>query len=207
MITMSSDDDYASDSNEEESDDSKELETIAQIAACEKSVSKKRSKKVQQHSKNTKRVASKSNSSTTSSAVVRSLSVSYSADELLLVAKAFMKVSCDAKHSTDKKAEKFWEEVSLIFEELVATANKINESNPEYSPIESGRSVETIRIAGSANYSLQCRNLPASSIVAHLHLVKSVTMLSWISIMQGYAMSIMLIQRVMQKICRRLLTS
>jgi hypothetical protein len=112
---MSSDDDYTSGSNEEESDDSKEFESLAQIATREKSVSKKRSKKVQQPSKSTKRVAGKSNSSTTSSAVVRSRSVSYSADELLLVAKAFMKVSCDAEHSTDKKAERFWEEVSLLF--------------------------------------------------------------------------------------------
>jgi hypothetical protein len=63
----------------------------------------------------------------------------------LLVSKAFLKVSCDAKHSTDKKAEKFWEEVSIVFEDLVATANKMNESNPEFSPIEPGRSVESIR--------------------------------------------------------------
>ena len=40
----SSDNDYASSSNEEESSDSEELETLAQIAAREKSVSKKRSK-------------------------------------------------------------------------------------------------------------------------------------------------------------------
>ena len=41
---LSSDDDYASYSNEEESDDSEELETLTQIAAHEKSVSKKQSK-------------------------------------------------------------------------------------------------------------------------------------------------------------------
>jgi len=145
-ITMSSsDDDYASYSNREESNDSEELETLTHIAACEKRGSKKRSKTAKLPSKSPKRQAAKNKSSATSSAVVRSRSVSYSSDELLLVSKAFMKVSCDAKHSTDKKAEKFWEEVSIVFEELVATANKMNESNPEFSPIEPGRSVESIR--------------------------------------------------------------
>jgi hypothetical protein len=58
--------------------------------------------------------------------------------------KVFTKVSCGAKHYTDRKAEKFWEEVSSAFKEYIATANKSNESNPEYSPIESGRSFESL---------------------------------------------------------------
>ena len=111
----SSHDDYASDGNKEESRNSEELETLAQIAAREKSVSKKRSKTAKLPSKSPKRQAAKNKSSATSSGNVRSRSVSYSSHELLLVSKAFMKVSCDAKHSTDKKAEKFWEEVSIIF--------------------------------------------------------------------------------------------
>ena len=44
-------------------------------------------------------------------------------DGLLLVARAFMKVLTNAKQSTDKKAEKFWEEVCVIFEEFVVSAN------------------------------------------------------------------------------------
>jgi hypothetical protein len=49
----------------------------------------------------------------------------------LLVARAFMNVSTDAKNSTDKKAEKFWDEVYATFEKYVASANKMNESNAE----------------------------------------------------------------------------
>ncbi len=74
----------------------------------------------------------------------RCRSSSYSEDELLLVAKAFMKVSTNAKHSTDKKADKFWYKVYTCFEELVATANKMNESHPEFFPIEPGCGVESI---------------------------------------------------------------
>ena len=37
-----------------------------------------------------------------------------------------MKISTDAKHSTDKKAEKFWDEVHTKYEEYVVTANKMN---------------------------------------------------------------------------------
>ena len=70
---------------------------------------------------------------------------SYSAEELLLVARAFMRVSTNAKHSTDKKAKKFWDEVYTCFEELVVTTNKVNESHPEFSPIDPGRGVESIR--------------------------------------------------------------
>jgi hypothetical protein len=77
-----------------------------------------------QVAKNNKQKSAKSNSSSASSVDVHACSVSYGADELLLVAKAFMKVPCDAKHSADRKAEKFWEEVSSAFEEYVSTANQ-----------------------------------------------------------------------------------
>ena len=56
-----------------------------------------------------------------------------------------MKISNDPKHSTDKKAEKFWDEVHSTFEQLVASANKLNEANAEFTPIELGRGVESIR--------------------------------------------------------------
>ena len=69
----------------------------------------------------------------------------FSSDELLLVARAFMKVSTDAKHSTDKKAEKFWDEVYATFEKYLESANKMNESNAEYTPIEPGHGAESIR--------------------------------------------------------------
>jgi hypothetical protein len=47
-----------------------------------------------------------------------------------------MKVSTNVKHSTDKKAEKFWDEVYTTLKELGATAKKMNESHPEFIPIE-----------------------------------------------------------------------
>ncbi len=47
-----------------------------------------------------------------------------------------MKVSSNAKLGTDKKMEKFWEDIHLHYNELVTTSNKINESNIEYSPVE-----------------------------------------------------------------------
>ena len=61
---------------------------------------------------------------------------SFSPEELLLVAKACMKVSSNAKLGTDKKMEKFWEDIHLHYNELVTTSNKINKSNIECSPVE-----------------------------------------------------------------------
>ena len=55
-----------------------------------------------------------------------------------------MKVSTNAKQSTDKKAEKFWEAVCVKFKEFVVSANKMNESNVDDTPIEHGQGVESI---------------------------------------------------------------
>ncbi len=44
----------------------------------------------------------------------RSGSFLFGSDELLLVARTFMKVSTNAKQSTDKKAETFWEDMCHI---------------------------------------------------------------------------------------------
>ena len=88
-----------------------------------------------------------------------SCSVAFGAEELLLVTQAFMKVSTNVKQSTDWKAETFWDEVYVTFAEFVATAIKLNESNPDFSPIEYGRETEPIRNAGSNLYNLLSRNL------------------------------------------------
>ena len=63
-------------------------------------------------------------------------STSFSPEELLLVAKAFIKVSLNVKLGTDKKMEKFWEDIHLHYNELVTTSNKINKTNIEYVPVE-----------------------------------------------------------------------
>ena len=44
----------------------------------------------------------------------------------------FMVVLCNAKQSTNKKVDKFWEEISQQFVNLVVTMNKLNERNLEY---------------------------------------------------------------------------
>jgi hypothetical protein len=49
------------------------------------------------------------------------------------------------KKSTDNKAKKFWEEISIHFEELVATTNKLNDANPEYEPIETNHGIESLQ--------------------------------------------------------------
>ena len=59
----------------------------------------------------------------------------FGSEELLLVSKALMKVLNNAKHSTDKKADKFWDEAYATFEEFVASANKMNETNTEFASI------------------------------------------------------------------------
>ena len=55
-----------------------------------------------------------------------------------------MRAYCDTKHATDQKAENFWDEVSIVFEELVATTNKMNESHPEFVAIETGHGTESL---------------------------------------------------------------
>jgi hypothetical protein len=61
--------------------------------------------------------------------VPQARSLAYDTDELLLLVKAFMTASCNVKQSTEKKADKFWEEISQQFEELIAMANKLKEKN------------------------------------------------------------------------------
>ncbi len=118
-------------------------ETLVEVEARKRAAeSKKRSSskagKSTQPPRNTRSQKKKINSN-------RCRSGSYSADELLHIAKAFMKVSTNAKHSTEKKAKKFWDKVYTCFEELVVMTNKMNESHPEFFPIEQGRGMELIR--------------------------------------------------------------
>jgi len=63
-------------------------------------------------------------------------SLSFTREELLLVSMTFMKVSNNAKHGTDKKADKFWDDIHLHYNKLVGTSNKINERSVEHIPME-----------------------------------------------------------------------
>jgi hypothetical protein len=80
--------------------------------------------------------------------------VSYDSDELLLIAKAFMKASYNGKHRTGKNAYNLWQEVNLHFEEFVATTNNLNESNPDIIPIEAIIGLNLYTNGGGDVYSL-----------------------------------------------------
>ncbi len=72
-----------------------------------------------------------------------------------------MKVSLNAKLGTDKKMEKFWEDIHLYYNELVTTNNKISESNIEYVPVEIP--IWSLNaIAGREDWYLLFRNLQGS---------------------------------------------
>ena len=143
-------DDSADGSDTSSKSDQETLREIeARKCAASRSASKKQSstkvtKAMNQTKSNKLKTKKKKNSSGESvSACCRP--AAFGSEELLLVSKAFMKVSNNAKHSTDKKAEKFWDEVCSTFEEFVASANKMNETNVYFCPIETGRDAESIR--------------------------------------------------------------
>jgi hypothetical protein len=97
----------------------------------------KRTKHPELASTKKKKLPKKKKASTKMDGNNKKHSTSFSPEELLLVEKAFfMKVSSNLKHGTDKKMEKFWEDIHLHNNELVTTSNKINESNTEYVPVE-----------------------------------------------------------------------
>ncbi|KAL7516092.1 hypothetical protein ACHAWX_001149 [Stephanocyclus meneghinianus] len=69
-------------------------------------------------------------------------SKSFDVDELLFLSKAYMKL----KHSTEKRADnKFWDHVAIAYRELVAAANERKKFNPEFNPIGSKRTAESLR--------------------------------------------------------------
>ena len=132
------------DGSDASSESDQKMHVKIQARKCSEAASKKRSgnKALKPVKPPRKKKAHKKTGDAVSA---RSRSVSFGVEELLLVARAYMKVSNNAKHSTHKKAEKFWDEVYVTFEESVATANKTNESNPDFSPIEPGWGTESIR--------------------------------------------------------------
>jgi hypothetical protein len=56
-----------------------------------------------------------------------------------------MKVSCNAKHGTDKKVDTFYDDIALHYDELVQESNSIHEENIDYFKIESSRTNESLR--------------------------------------------------------------
>ena len=144
-MSNADDSDFTPRAEESEDSSSSDQDTLVEVAEKKRAAgeaSKKRSA-AQKAAKPAKKT--RANKKAGKAAGARCRTTSFGSEELLLVAKAFMKVSMDAKHSTDKKAEKFWDEVYATFEKYVACSNKMNESNAEYTPIEPGRGVESIR--------------------------------------------------------------
>jgi hypothetical protein len=72
-------------------------------------------------------------------------STTFTLDELLMLSKAYIKVSCNATHGTDKKADKFWDEIALHYLELVGKSNSINEDNIDYSVIDMHRNAKSLQ--------------------------------------------------------------
>jgi hypothetical protein len=72
-------------------------------------------------------------------------STTFTPEELLLLLKLYMKVSCNAKHETDKKADKFWDDIALHYVELVDKSNSINEASVDYFAIDIHRNAESLR--------------------------------------------------------------
>jgi len=58
-------------------------------------------------------------------------------EELQLLSKAYMKVSCNAKHGTDEKDDNFLDNIALHYDELVHKSNSMHEDNIDYFAIDS----------------------------------------------------------------------
>ena len=56
-----------------------------------------------------------------------------------------MKVSCNAKHGTEKKADQFWDDIALHYVELVNKLNSINEASVDYFAIDIHRNADSLR--------------------------------------------------------------
>ena len=128
--------DYSSVGSESESEMLADLEKLRTKAGTTTKKTKS-TKHPEPASAKKKNLTKNNNASAKSDHNDKKHSTSFSPEELLLVTKAFMKVSSNAKLSTDKKMEKFWEDIHLHYNELVTTSNKINKSNMEYVPVES----------------------------------------------------------------------
>jgi hypothetical protein len=111
----------------------------------------------------------------------RKRSISFTWKELFLVARVYTKVSSNAKHGTNKKAETFWDDIHLHCNEFIATSNKINESNLEYLSIDA-RNAESLHLCWQQRLQLRLfRNLPDLLAGINLFLVRSWETPWWIS--------------------------
>jgi hypothetical protein len=56
-----------------------------------------------------------------------------------------MKVRCNAKHGSDKNADKFWDDIALHYAKLMKKSNSINEECVSYSVIDIQRNAESLQ--------------------------------------------------------------
>ena len=150
MSSESSDGEFvASEDLSSGSDDKSESETLAELEKVRSKAGRatkktKKTKRPTVASAKKKMPTKKKKAPTTTDDRDKKRSTSFIPEELLLVAKAFMKVCSNAKLGTDKKMEKFWEDIHIHYNELVTTNNKSNESSTEYIPVEC-RNIKTLR--------------------------------------------------------------
>lgn len=55
-----------------------------------------------------------------------------------------MKVLCNTKHSTDKKTNTFWDEINILFEEVIAISKTLSKYNSEITLIDATRVVQSL---------------------------------------------------------------
>jgi hypothetical protein len=68
----------------------------------------------------------------------------FTPEELILILKVYMEVSCNTMHGTDKKADNIWDNIVLHYHEEVQKYNSINEENIDYFVIELSRNAESL---------------------------------------------------------------
>jgi hypothetical protein len=161
--------DMSSESDQETLREIEARKRAASRPAPKKQSSTKVTKATNQTKSNKSKTKKKKNSSG-ESVSARCRSVAFRSEELLLVSKAFMKVSNNAKHSTDKKAEKFWDEVCSTFEEFVASANEMNETKLNSVPLKLVMAPVRSITAGNVVFNRQSRTLQGLSTTPLLHL-------------------------------------
>jgi len=55
-----------------------------------------------------------------------------------------MKVRCNAKHGSDKNADKFWDDIALHYAKLMKKSNSINEECVGYFAIDMHRNDKSL---------------------------------------------------------------
>ena len=69
----------------------------------------------------------------------------FSANEILLLARAWIQVSTNSITSNNQKDRAFWLRIQQQQNTMAGTANKLNESSMEYIPVPEDRSINSLK--------------------------------------------------------------